>query len=252
MDDADYLRTLGDRLREERTRRGLSRRSLAGRAAISERYITQIEGGKGNVSILVLRQIAAALGLPLTRLLVAEPIARADRIALTGLRGAGKTTLGSRLAEQLEIPFFELDRMTETLAGTSLAAVIELYGQEAYRRYELQALQELLSTQPRFVVATSGGIVSEPETYELLLRHCITVWVRARPEEHMERVIEQGDLRPMAGSARAMDDLRRILAERTPLYARADLTIDTSGTSVEASLQELTSHLAPQTSGTEL
>ena len=252
MHEDAYLRSLGDRLREERMRRGMSRRVLADRAAVSERYITQIEGGKGNVSILVLRQIAAALGTPLTSLLVPEPAVRAGRIALIGLRGAGKTTLGSRLAGRLDLPFLELDRLTETLAGTSLAAVIELYGQEAYRRYEHQALQELLASQPRFVVATSGGIVSEPATYELLLRHCVTVWVRALPEEHMERVSEQGDLRPMAGSARAMDDLRRILAERTPLYSRADLTIDTSGVSVEEALEELIARLSTPSAGTEL
>jgi XRE family transcriptional regulator, aerobic/anaerobic benzoate catabolism transcriptional regulator len=220
----------------------MSRRGLAERAGISERYITQIETGKGNVSILILRDIAAALGVPLARLVETAEIAaasRVDRIALLGLRGAGKTTLGKSLAARLDIPFFELDREIERVAGASLAQIIELYGQEAYRRHELEALQQLLSTEPRFVVATSGGIVSEPPTYETLLRHCYTVWVRATPEEHMQRVIAQGDLRPMAGSTKAMDDLRRILAERTPLYERAALVVQTSKRDVATVVDEI-------------
>lgn len=278
-DDA-YLRMFGERVRAERARRGMSRKLLAAHARISERYITQLESGKGNVSILLLRQIAAALGLPLSRLvedespspemtLVRQFLARLTpaqlteayaslashfaggaagsrqhRIALVGLRGAGKTTIGMALAQERGVPFFELDREVERLSGTSLAAVLELYGQQAYRRYELQALQELLESEPRFVVATGGGIVSEGATYELLLRNCATVWVRTTPEEHMARVIAQGDRRPMAGSQQAMDDLRRILEERTPLYARADLTIDTAGVSEEETVGELLRQLA--------
>jgi XRE family aerobic/anaerobic benzoate catabolism transcriptional regulator len=140
----------------------------------------------------------------------------------------------------LRIPFVELDREIERLSGTSLGSILELYGQPAYRRYELQALQQLLEAQPKFVVATGGSIVSETATYELLLRHCFTVWVRATPEEHMSRVIAQGDRRPMAGSAQAMDDLRRILEERTPLYTRADATVSTSGKSVARAVTEVT------------
>jgi XRE family aerobic/anaerobic benzoate catabolism transcriptional regulator len=278
--DDSYLRTFGERVRAERARRGMSRKLLADHAGISERYISQLESGKGNVSILLLRQIAAALGLPLSRLVEDESpspemtlvrqflarlsppqlkeayawmathftsgaaVARNDRIALVGLRGAGKTTLGTAVAQAREVPFFELDREVERLSGTSLAAVLELYGQQAYRRYELQALQELLETEPRFVVATGGGIVSEAATYELLLRNCFTVWVRTTPEEHMARVIAQGDRRPMAGSQQAMDDLRRILDERTPLYARADLTIDTAGVREEVTVRELLRNLA--------
>jgi XRE family aerobic/anaerobic benzoate catabolism transcriptional regulator len=214
--------------------------------------------------------VAAALGLPLSRLVDEETpspeltllqqflsglstvqvreahaalaalfgpdatLLRTRRLALVGLRGAGKTTLGQLLAEARGVPFHELDREVERLAGATIGGILELYGQQAYRRYELQALQELLEGQPQFVVATGGGLVSEPETYELLLRHCFTVWVRATPEEHMARVLAQGDRRPMAGSERAMDDLRRILDERTPLYARADLAIDTKGTPEQA------------------
>lgn len=273
-EQAAFLRALGERIRGERARRGMSRKLLAKHAAISERYVTQLESGKGNVSILLLRQIVNALGLPLSRLLEDESppeltllrqflarltpaqlteaytslatwfagdsaTARAHRIALVGLRGAGKTTLGRRLAKEAEVPFFELDRQIEQVSGLALPAILELYGQQAYRRYEMQALQSLLRTRPQFVVATGGSIVSEPATYELLLRSCFTVWLRTTPEEHMARVIAQGDQRPMAGSEQAMDDLRRILQEREPLYARADVVIDTSGISEERAVAEL-------------
>ncbi|HET7706575.1 MAG TPA: helix-turn-helix transcriptional regulator [Thermoanaerobaculia bacterium] len=245
--DAEFLRAFGLRVRHERSLRSLTRRAVAEKAGISERYITQLESGKGNVSLLVLRQIARALGIPLDQLVRdAEPVpGRTRRIALIGMRGAGKSTLGARLARTMDVPFFELDQEIERIAGMSLAALIEMYGQAAYRRYESQALHALLDSQPEFVVATGGGIVSEPDTYELLLHHCFTVWIRATPEEHMQRVIEQGDLRPMAGSARAMDDLRRILKERTPLYARADATVNTSGVSEGVALKQLLELRAP-------
>jgi XRE family aerobic/anaerobic benzoate catabolism transcriptional regulator len=266
---ARFLRVLGERVRGERARRGMSRKLLAKHAGISERYVTQLESGKGNVSIVLLRQIAEALGLPLSRLFendeapaaflarlspaqLAEAyaslatlfagdtsVARPHRVALVGLRGAGKTTLGRALAEELQVPFFELDREIERLSGVSLGQVLELYGQQAYRRYELLALQELLRAHPAFVVATGGSIVAEPATYELLLRSCSTVWVRTSPEEHMTRVIAQGDQRPMADSSQAMDDLRRILQERTPLYARADLTVDTTAVPAQQSMAEI-------------
>ncbi len=265
MTDEDFLRAFGERIRGERARRGMSRKLLAHHAGISERYLTQLESGKGNVSIVLLRHVADALGLPLARLVEEPPspemeflsrlspaqlreiyasltesdASRAQRIALVGLRGAGKTTLGAKAAEALGIPFVELDREIERLAGTSLGAIIELYGQQAYRRYELQALQELLAAQPRFVVATGGSLVSESATYELLLRKCFTVWVRATPEEHMQRVLAQGDLRPMAGSQQAMEDLRRILEERRELYGRADAVIDTTGKSEDEAVREL-------------
>jgi XRE family aerobic/anaerobic benzoate catabolism transcriptional regulator len=270
-----FLRAFGERIRAERARRGMSRKLLADHAGISERYITQIESGKGNISIVLLRHVAAALGLPLARLVEDEPpsaemtlvrqflarlspaqlkeahaslaarfasdasLLRSQRIALVGLRGAGKTTLGAALAKAKDVPFFELDREIERLSGASMGVVVELYGQQAYRRYELQALQELLESHPQFVVATGGSLVSETETYELLLRHCFTAWIRATPEEHMERVLAQGDRRPMAASTQAMDDLRRILEERTPLYARADVVVETSGKGEKETLREL-------------
>ena len=256
MDDPEFLSAFGERIRGERARRGMSRKLLAHHAGISERYLTQLESGKANVSILLLRHIAAALGLPLSRLVLTPeelkqaqasfdaPVgevqsSRMARIALIGLRGAGKTTLGAATARELQVPFSELDKEIERLSGTSLGSILELYGQQAYRRYELQALQELLAAHPKFVVATGGSLVSEAATYELLLRSCFTVWVRTTPEQHMQRVLDQGDLRPMAGSQRAMDDLRRILDERRELYARADIAIDTTGKSVEESVREL-------------
>lgn len=274
--DESFLRAFGERIRAERARRGMSRKLLASHAGISERYIAQIESGKGNISILLLRHVAAALGLPLSQLVEGESISaemklihqflerlspdqlkeahasiaamftaspgalRSHRIALIGLRGAGKSTLGAGLARSRGVPFFELDREIERISGAAVGVIIELYGQQAYRRYEFQALQELLDSHERFVVATGGSIVSEAATYELLLRHCLTVWIRATPEEHMSRVVAQGDTRPMAGIERAMDDLRRILDERTPLYARADLEVDTSGKSEADTLKELT------------
>jgi len=223
-----FLRSFGERVRGERARRGMSRKLLAHHAGISERYLTQLESGKGNVSLVLLRQIASALGLPITRLVEDQPVSpemtlarqflsrlspsqlkaayaslttwfasdanlsRAHRIALVGLRGAGKTTLGTALAKEMDVPFFELDREIERRSGTSLGSMLELYGQQAYRRHELEALQELLGTHPQFVVATGGSLVSEPETYELLLRTCFTAWVRTTPEEHMQRVLAQG------------------------------------------------------------
>lgn len=281
--DADevFLRTFGERIRSERARRGMSRRLLADHAGISERYLSQLESGKGNVSILLIRRVATALGLPIERLVAvagASPemaliqqflarltpaqlhqahsallaslaedadASRARRIALVGLRGAGKTTLGRGLAAVLSVPFVELDREIERIAGSALGSIIELYGQQAYRRYELQALEELLGRETAFVVATGGSLVSEAATYALLLDRCYTVWVKTTPQEHMNRVLAQGDLRPMADSKRAMEDLRRILDERSELYRRADAAIETAGRSEQESLRELATIVAP-------
>jgi XRE family aerobic/anaerobic benzoate catabolism transcriptional regulator len=273
--DVEFLQRLGERVREARARRGMTRKILAHDSGVSERYLAQLESGQGNSSILVLRQIAQALGLPLADLLRDESersvelvltqqflkrlppdklaelraqllqdfgAAAADRrkrIALIGLRGAGKSTLGARLAAELGVPFIELDREIEADAGTSLHEVFLLHGQAGYRRYERRALERILERGTPCVIATGGSIVSEPATYDLLLSTCFTVWLKAAPEEHMGRVAAQGDYRPMAGNDEAMEDLRRILNGREALYGQADRTVDTAGRSVEESLGNL-------------
>jgi len=273
--DIEFLQRLGERVRDARARRGMTRKILARDSGVSERYLAQLESGQGNSSILVLRQIAQALGLPLADLLRDESersvelvltqqflkrlspeklaelraqllqdfgAAAADRrkrVALIGLRGAGKSTLGARLAAELGVPFIELDREIEADAGTSLQEVFLLHGQGGYRRYERRALERILGRGTPCVIATGGSIVSEPATYDLLLSTCFTVWLKAAPEEHMGRVAAQGDYRPMAGNDEAMDDLRRILAGREALYGQADRTVDTAGRTIEESLGNL-------------
>ena len=272
--DADFLVAMGRRVREARERRGLARKALSRAAGVSERYLAQLEAGAGNASVLLLRNVARALGLPLTELLDApdnpveqrlirrflerlpehrledvvfrlmrdfghEESARKKRIALVGLRGAGKTTLGAALAAELAVPFVELDREIEREAGISLSEVFLLYGQTGYRRIERRCLERMIEAHPDMVMSVGGGIVSEPDTYNLLLQSFFTVWVRASPGEHMARVVAQGDLRPMQGNAEAMSDLNRILDAREPLYRKADTTLDTSGESPEQSLSRL-------------
>ena len=273
--DEAFLHALGERARDARARRGMTRKALARDSGVSERYLAQLESGQGNVSVLLLQRIAAALNLSLTELLqqgAEQPAelaliwqflqrlpvqklplvrsqllrdygtahtARMRRIALIGLRGAGKSTLGGRLAKELEVPFIELDREIEREAGTSLSEIFLLYGQAGYRRYERRCLENVIKRNERAVIATGGSIVSEPSTYDLLLSTCRTVWLKAQPEEHMARVVAQGDTRPMTGNREAMQDLHRILRGRNALYGRADVTVDTAHKSVEQSLQQL-------------
>jgi XRE family aerobic/anaerobic benzoate catabolism transcriptional regulator len=271
-----YLRRLGERVRVLRNQRGMTRKALAQHAKVSERYLAQLEAGLGNGSIILLRRIARAIGLPVTQLVQegAEPAldmvllsqflerlppaalaeartmllkqfsapsedTRRKRIALIGLRGGGKSTLGKLLAERLDVPFIELDREIEKRSGTTLSAIFDMFGQETFRRAEREALDEVLRRHSSFVVATSGSIVTEPGTLELLLASCFTVWVRAEPAEHMNRVMAQGDMRPMANSTRAMDDLVSILRSREPLYAKAEVALSTSGKTPEQALAEL-------------
>jgi XRE family transcriptional regulator, aerobic/anaerobic benzoate catabolism transcriptional regulator len=268
-DGSEYLRLLGDSVRAARARRGMTRKMLAKDSGVSERFLAQLESGTGNASILVLRQISAALNLPLDAMLPgADPPGqeleaalellrgldpakltkahellrgefsplvsrRNERIALIGLRGAGKSTIGKLLGEHLELAFFELDRLIEHESGLSLSMIFDMYGQSGFRRFERRCLEDLLKREDRFVLATGGSLVSEPATYDRLLATCYTIWLKATPQEHMSRVIEQGDMRPMARNPQAMSDLERILAERNLLYGKADATVSTSNRTVQ-------------------
>ena len=277
------LQALGERVRNLRARRGLTRRSLASSAQVSERHLANLEYGTGNVSILVLEQIAQALqcsmaellgdvtassaewlllrellegrgeaDLRRVRLAAGEILGtassgdpnKASRIALIGLRGAGKSTLGRMLADHLNVPFLELNQEIERVAGCSVREIYDLYGAGAYRRYERRALEEAVQIYSDVVIATPGGIVSDPATFNELLSHCTTVWLQAKPEEHMGRVVAQGDTRPMAANPEAMDDLRRILDGRYAFYSKADHVIDTSGKTLQQSLRQLQSVMA--------
>lgn len=172
---------------------------------------------------------------------------RRQRIALIGLRGAGKSTLGARLAQELDVPFIELDRLIEQASGSKLSMVFDLYGQNGFRRFERRCLEEVLEKHPHFVMATGGSIVSEPATFDRLLRECYTVWLQATPEEHMQRVIAQGDLRPMADNPEAMSELKQILNEREPLYRKADQIVDTSAHTPDVAAAHLANSLLPLT-----
>jgi XRE family aerobic/anaerobic benzoate catabolism transcriptional regulator len=271
-----YLRLLGERIREARARRGMTRKILARDSRVSERYLAQLETGQGNISIILLRQVAQAMGLPLADLVHEGPDrsvelalllqtlerlspaelgqarqllagafgaamaeGRRHRIALIGLRGAGKSTLGRRLAETRGIPFIELDREIERESGLALGEIFALYGQPAFRRFERRCLEAAIERHKSCVIATGGSLVSEPGTFDLLLAACFTVWIKAAPAEHMGRVLAQGDTRPMAENEEAMEDLRRILAGREALYSKADAVIDTAGKTIEASFAAL-------------
>jgi XRE family aerobic/anaerobic benzoate catabolism transcriptional regulator len=271
------LAALGERVRNLRARRGLTRKAVALAADVSERHLANLEYGIGNASILVLQQVATALQCSLAELvgdittispewlLIRELLenrseadlrrarvalgellgtaagdpARHRRIALIGLRGAGKSTLGQMLADDLDVPFIELSREIEKIAGCSVREIHDLYGTNAYRRYERRALEETVQIYSEVVIATPGGIVSDPATFNQLLAHCTTVWLQAAPEEHMGRVAAQGDTRPMAASKEAMDDLRRILSGRAAFYSKADLSVDTGGQDLAHSFARL-------------
>lgn len=275
-----FLSALGERVRALRSRRGMTRKALAAAADVSERHLANLEYGVGNASILILLQVAQALQCTLAELLgdvttsspewlllrelldgrdeaslrrvrlaVADLLgagggaaARRSRIALVGLRGAGKSTLGSRLAADLGFPFLELSRQIEQFAGCTVDEIQALYGQNAYRRYERRALEEAIQTYPEAVIATPGGLVSDASTFQMLLAHCTTVWLQASPEDHMRRVVAQGDMRPMGGvaaSKEAMDDLRSILAGRAGFYSKADFRVDTSAQPLEETFAAL-------------
>jgi XRE family aerobic/anaerobic benzoate catabolism transcriptional regulator len=244
--DKLYLGRLGERCRAWRNGQGMTRKALAEASGVSERYLAQLEAGLGNISVLLLRRVARAMSVPVEHLVREDAAARAARIALVGLRGAGKSTLGGKLAQALGVPFVELDREVEKEAGTSLAEIFALYGQDAFRRFERRALERVLNQNDRAVIATGGSLVTDPSSYELLLERCFCVWLKASPQEHMSRVMAQGDLRPFTGRtaqgqgrSTALDEIRKLLAERERLYARAPLALDTSGKTVRQTLQEL-------------
>ena len=273
---AIFVTGIGRLVRLSRAKRGMTRRQLAQESGASERYLAQIESGQGNPSVLILKSIAQALDVPIIELLprangrpaamthvldvlARTPVAelpalaelieshaarhvaadRARRIALVGLRGAGKSTLGRRLADELACPFIELDRLVEQDYGARIPDLIEIAGLATFRRYERACLERVIDEHDTAVIATAGGIVSDAETYALLLRRSHTVWVRASPDEHMKRVMEQGDFRPMAQNREAMADLVAILEARRPDYARAQAELDTSGDTIECSFGKL-------------
>jgi XRE family aerobic/anaerobic benzoate catabolism transcriptional regulator len=236
--DAAFLAQLGSRVRGWRAAHGTTRKQLAAASGISERYLAQLESGTGNISILLLRKVARAMSVPLDSL-VREGARDARPIALLGLRGAGKSTLGAKLAESLDLPFVELDREVEREAGTALGEVFSIYGQDAFRRFERRALERVLATHAQAVIATGGSLVTDPGTYELLLERCRCVWLRASPEEHMSRVIAQGDMRPFKGRSAALEEIKKLLADRNRLYGRAELALDTAGRTPKASLAQL-------------
>jgi XRE family transcriptional regulator, aerobic/anaerobic benzoate catabolism transcriptional regulator len=272
-----FLTALGERVRGLRARRGMTRKATSLAAEVSERHLANLEYGVGNASILVLLQVANALQCSLgeligdvttsspewlmirelleqrddatlqrVRVAIGEMLGtgggnagRSSRVALIGLRGAGKSTLGQMLANDLGFPFVELSREIEKFAGCSVSEIQALYGVNAYRRYERRALEETIQTHPEAVIATPGGLVSDAATFNQLLAHCTTVWLKADPEDHMQRVMAQGDLRPMAASKEAMDDLKGILAGRAAFYSKAQFKIDTSNQALEPSFQLL-------------
>ncbi len=272
-----FLMALGERVRNLRSRKGMTRKAVALAADVSERHLANLEYGTGNVSVLVLLQVSHALQCSLAELLgdistsspewllirellgkrteadlrrarvqltemfgeSGDATARRTRIALIGLRGAGKTTLGQRLADDLGFTFIELSREIEKFAGCQISEIHNLYGANAYRRYERRALEEAIQIYPEVVIATPGGLVSDSANFNLLLTHCTTVWLQANANDHMSRVAAQGDLRPMAASPEAMEDLKRILEGRSAFYSKADLSFDTSAQDAEESFKRL-------------
>lgn len=277
--NADFLTYLGRRVRELRSRRGMTRKQMSQEADVSERHLAQLESGEGNISVVLLQRIATALHVPIANLFAPQTEEAAEkgliqkllerlpehrledvmsrlmrdfgqeekmrkmRIALIGMRGAGKSTLGSMLAKEMATRFVELDSEIEKETGMPLGEIFSLYGQSGFRAIEKRNLERVLKENERAVISVGGGVVSEKETFDFLLSHCYTVWIKAQPEEHMSRVMAQGDFRPMAANNQAMEDLRRILEAREPLYRKADLVLDTSGTSVEESFAKLKSAL---------
>jgi XRE family aerobic/anaerobic benzoate catabolism transcriptional regulator len=229
----EVLRELGARARTLRVQRGWTLREAAERSGLSARFLVQLESGRGNISVRRLVDVARALGTTAAELL-AEPQRESKRvIALLGLRGAGKTTIGRRLAKRLRMPFVELDRRIEEAAELSLGEIFSLHGEDYYRRLEHETLDAVIAEGKPMVLATGGGLVMSPQTLASLRRSAVTIWLKAAPEDHWNRVVRQGDRRPMANHPQAMADLRALLAAREPLYASADHAVETSGVTTE-------------------
>jgi len=227
-----FLETVGATVRSQRERRGWSRRELAAASGVSERFLAQVEAGDGNISLRRFAEVAHALGTSPAALLAPTEATTAKPIALLGVRGAGKSTVGAALARKLGVRFVEVDREIEEAAGLPLGDVFTLHGEAYYRRVEREVLSRLLAAQAPAVLATGGSIVNDPTTYALLRSRARTIWLRARPEDHWNRVVAQGDQRPMAENPHAFEELRALLAARHKLYARADHAIETSGRGV--------------------
>ncbi|EEE35804.1 regulator of the anaerobic catobolism of benzoate BzdR [Rhodobacteraceae bacterium KLH11] len=266
---------VGTRVRNARERKGISRRILSESSGVSQRYLAQLEAGTGNISIGLLKRVAHSLDHKIewfvgeedpwnsTSLRVAELFSMADsetrevvlqalakggtqsghaeRICLIGLRGAGKSTLGRLAAEKLDVPFLELNKEIALHGGMPIDEILALYGPEGYRTLEASSLDRVIENHDRVILAVAGGIVSEPETFNKLLSNFHTIWLKATPQEHMDRVRAQGDERPMAGNADAMEQLKSLLASREALYARASIMLDTSNCALDDSLKELIS-----------
>lgn len=231
---------IGSMVRSARGARGISRRELSEVSGVSQRYLAQIEAGDGNISVAMLVRLGAALDIPAHDFFGTDAVGiKPVRIALIGLRGAGKSSLGQRVGETSGLGFVELNDVIERESGLPVSDVIAMYGPDGYRGFEKSALQSVVDRQDPLILAVAGGIVDAPETYDLLLREFHTVWLRAEPEEHMSRVIAQGDERPMAGNPRAMDELKSILQRRESAYSRAHGTLNTSGCSPAESASEL-------------
>jgi XRE family aerobic/anaerobic benzoate catabolism transcriptional regulator len=245
MPDA-FLLALGHRARALRIGHGWTLRAVAERSGLSPRFLVQLEAGRGNISIKRLADLARALETTPASLLTASEEPVQPVIALLGLRGAGKTTVGRRLARRLRVPFVELDRRIERAADLSLSELFSLHGEDYYRRLERNALNEVLAERRGMVIATGGGIVTSTETYAELRRSALTIWLRAKPEDHWDRVVRQGDRRPMANHPQAMADLRARLAAREPLYALAHHTIETSGIAVGRTVEAIAGLLPAQ------